>query len=264
MSRDRQWLAGFEANAFFLGLELVLLLVAVPLWLRALERGRWKGMRRRLTDAAFAAHLASTEAADAVARQLFRDTGAAPLDRLGKVRAAIEAQRAAAARLGQVASVSSGAVDARLAEVLTGTLDFCARTEAMLAGLVRLYLKEATVRRASNVVHGEDFLGFEDRRIVSLAYVEELERLGTDFAAAAAENRALLDRAMRRRDRSGLSGERAAAEQAVDAFRADLAGFAAQLQPADPDSTEYRSRDAGERTPRTLDQLIARFDRAPG
>ncbi len=258
LTRDRVWLAAFEAGGFF----FVLLLMVLPLWLRLFERGR--GMRRRLAGAAFAAHAACAANVDAVARQLFRDTEAPPLARLSVMRGVLERQRADTLRLQQGASVFSAAVDARLGEVLTDALALCERTGAMLAELVRLYLKEATVRLASNVVHGEDFLGFEHRRIVSLHYLAELEVLADGYAAAAAGNLRQVGELLGRGGRRRLAEARGTATQQIEDFRADVAHFCGQLQPADPESTEYRNRDAGERTSRTLDGLIARFDRAPG
>lgn len=220
-------------------------------------------MRRRLIDAAFQAHADSIANADRVARQLFRDLGAAPLHRVTHLRQAIDRQHADSRALSQAIAVFASAMDLRTGDVLTSAVAFCDRTSVALARLTQLYLGEATIRLASNVTHGEDFLGFEYRRIVSLPYLAELEELAASHAEAAADNLRQIERALGRRKRRFAEARQQAA-QSVNDFCQSVRHFAAQLQPADPDSTEYRGRDTGARGSRSLDQLIARFDRAPG
>lgn len=262
LTRDPEWLGGFEANAFFFLLDLLLVAVALPFWLGWLERRRWRSMRRKLVRAAFAAHKACSENAVALSRQFFRENSGAPLERLSRVRKAIEKQRADGQRFYQKTNVFSAAIDASHADLLTSTIDYCDLANLALSQLTRLYLKEATVRVAPNVVHGEDLLGYPRGQVVSLRHVADLESLAAAFAEKAEENRALLAKAMGRRERRAQAAEFDRAAQNVEALRADIGRFCAGLQPLDPDCATYRSRAQNDRGPRTLDALIARFDRS--
>jgi hypothetical protein len=212
-----------------------------------------------LLIAAAAAHCRCAEAAAALADSLLYQSST-PLQRLTRVRTGLDQLRSETTRFRHLSTMFAAGLRGRSADVPIDTLDFCDRSEVALRTLVRLYLKEARVRLAPAVVHGEDFIGFEPAQLVALADVAQLDALASDLALASVANAAKLARAMPRRLRQERSTDFAVAESAAESFRAAVKGFAATLQPADPESVEYRSR-PGERGTRTLDGMIARFDR---
>jgi hypothetical protein len=254
------WLgSGAGMLTAFLVAQLVLVLVALPLWLRFLERRRWAGMRRALVREAWAAHEAATEGAAALSWYLMGE--GPPLSRLQQVRRALAAQGAARERFVALMAVHSGAMSAPLAAVATGTIGFADDATEALGGLTRLYLKEARVLVAGNVVHGEDVLGFEPGQIVALDYVAELEALAAGFVAAEAADRARLGKAMGRRDGRERADAMAEAAGHAEVLAGQVKRLVSGLHAADPESPSYRTRKQGERSPRSLEGLIARFDR---
>lgn len=261
MTRDPAWWAAFRAGAFFFALGLVLVLALLPWWLARVEHARWRPMRRMLAPAALRAHRDCGENVVALCRQFFRENEAAPLERLIRARQAIEQQAADGARFGRTVSVYAPAVDARHAALLADTAALAELAERTLAGLARLYLGQATVRVGANVVHGDDALGYAPAQLVSLSYVAEMEALAEGFAQASAEHRGRLEKALGRRDRKAarMELERTGAEVAM--LAADVRRFCAKLQPADAGDPTYKTRTQGERVSRSLDALIARFDR---
>jgi hypothetical protein len=257
MTRDPAWLAAFEVGAFFFvaGLACVLVL------LRWRDRARWRPMRRMLALAALQAHRDCGENVLALSREFFRENEGAPLERLIRARRAIERQAADAARFGRVVTIYAPAVDARRAVLLADTAALVGLAEETLAGLSRLYLGQATVRVGANVVHGDDALGYAPAQLVSLGYVAEMEALADGFADAAAGHRGRVEKALGRRGRKAAREdlERIGADVAM--LGADVRRFCAKLQPSDAGCVAYKTRPQGERVARTLDGLIARFDR---
>lgn len=261
MTRDPAWWVAFQAGAFFFASGLVLVLALLPWWLARVERARWRPMRRMLALAALQAHRDCGENVLALSREFFRENQGAPLERLVRARAAIERQSADGARFGRIVSVYAPAVDARHAALLADTAGLNELAERTLSGLARLYLGQATIRVGSNVVHGDDALGYAPAQLVSLSYVAEMEALADGFAEAAAGHRgrieAVLGRRARRAAREEL--ERIGADMAM--LGADVRRFCQRLQPADAGDPTYKTRNHGERGSRSLDALIARFDR---
>lgn len=262
MTRDRVWLAAFAAAGFFFAWGVLLVLAVLPWWLRRIEAARWRPMRRRLVAAVLAAHRDCADNVVALSRQLFRENAGAPLERLVRARCALERQRADGERFARTLTIYAPAVDARHADLLAATSALVGSAERTLAGLARLYLKEATVRVAPNVVHGDDYLGYAPGQPVALGHVRELEALADGFVAAAVEHRALIERALGRRERKAHGEELGRIGEDVAMLGADVRRFCARLQPVDADCTTHKSRGAGDRVTRTLDALIARFDRA--
>lgn len=261
MTRDPIWWAAFQAGAFFFASGLVLVLALLPWWLAQVERARWRPMRIMLAQAALQAHRDCGENVLALSREFFRENEGAPLERLIRARAAIEQQAADGTRFGRTVSVYAPAVDARHAALLADTAALAELAERTLAGLARLYLGQAIVRVGANAVHGDDALGYGPAQLVSLSYVTEMEALADGFAEAAAGHRgrleAVLGRKARRAAREDL--ERIGADVAM--LGADVRRFCAKLHPADAGDVTYKSRARGERGHRSLDALIARFDR---
>lgn len=261
MTRDPAWWAAFHAGAFFFGVGLVLVLALLPWWLARVEQARWRPMRRMLALAALQAHRDCGENVVALSHQFFRENEAPPLERLIRARRAIEAQQASGARFGRVVAVYAPAVDARHAALLADTAALVERAERTLAGLSRLYLGQATVRVGANAVHGDDALGYASAQLVSLSYVAEMEALADGFVEVAGDHRGRLERALGRRARKALRGELDRIGEAVATLGADVRRFCAGLQPADASDVAYKVRVRGERSARSLDALIARFDR---
>ncbi|NYT39409.1 hypothetical protein HZY97_01445 [Sphingomonas sp. R-74633] len=253
MTRDPAWLAALDAGALFFGLALALLLG----W----ERARWRPMRRLLALAALQAHRDCGENVLALSREFFRENGAAPLERLIRARRAIEQQAADGARFGRMVSVYAPAVDARHAALLADTAGLVGQAEHTLAGLARLYLGQASVRVGSNAMHGDDALGYAPAQLVSLGYVAEMEALADGFAEASAAHRGRVEAALGRRARRAARADLERVDADVAMLGADVRRFCAKLQPADADCVGYKTRPHGERVSRTLDALIARFDR---
>ncbi|MEP9357427.1 hypothetical protein [Sphingomonas sp. KR3-1] len=261
MTRDPAWWAAFQVGALFFALGLVCVLALLPWWLARVERARWQPMRRMLALAALQAHRDCGENVVALSREFFRENGAAPLERLIRARRAIELQAAGAARFARLVTVYAPAGDKRHAALLADTAALVGLAEDTLAGLARLYLAQATVRVGANAVHGDDALGYAPAHPVSLGFVAEMTALADGFAEAAGAHRgrveAVLGRRARKRARADL--ERIGADVAM--LGADVRRFCARLQPVDADCTTYKMRERGERVARTLDGLIARFDR---
>jgi hypothetical protein len=261
LTRDRAWLAAFEAGAFFFALGLVLVLVLLPWWMGQVERRRWRPMRQLLVLAALQAHRDCGANVVALSREFFRENMGAPLERLVRVRRAIEQQQADSARLSRVMAIYAPAVDSRHAELLATTAALAELAERTLDGLARLYLGQASVRVGANAVHGDDQLGYAPAQLVSLGYVREMERLADAFADAAAEHHAMVERALGRRGRKSVAEELQRIGADVAMLGADVRRFCARLQPVDADCPTYKTRGEGDRVARTLDGLIARFDR---
>ncbi|MDF7774370.1 hypothetical protein P1X14_03855 [Sphingomonas sp. AOB5] len=252
-------LAALDANGLFLAVQLALILIAVPLWLRWLERRRWRGARRQLVQEALALHLAGPDHAGTVAEQLL-DSQAPPLARLSHVREAIACQRAAIGRFDRMGTLHAAAMDARLIGLSVGASADAARCLDAMQGLARLYLKEVQVEVAPNVMHGADWLGFDAGQIVSIDDRARIEALA-GLAALTAEGRKRIEKALGRRGRAEAAERLDLADEQSRWFDAQVTGFAAGLVPMDPESTSYRDRKGRERTVRTLEGLIARFDR---
>jgi hypothetical protein len=261
MTRDPAWWAAFQAGAFFFALGLVLILVLLPWWLAQVERARWRPMRRMLAQAALQAHRDCGENVVALSRQFFRENEGAPLDRLIRARRAIERQEADGARFGRVVAVYAPAVDAPHAALLADTAALTELAGQTLSGLARLYLGQATVRVGANAVHGDDSLGYAPAQLVSLGYVAEMEALADEFADAAGEHRVRVENALGRRARKAARADLERVGEDVAMLGADVRRFCAKLQPADAGDPLYKSRGQGERGSRSLDALIARFDR---
>ena len=261
MTRDPAWLAAFQTGAFFFVLGLVLVLALLPWWLGRVEQARWRPMRRMLALAALQAHRDCGENLVALSREFFRENAAAPLERLIRARRAIEQQQADGARFGRTVSIYAPAVDVRHAALLADSVALVELAERTLLGLTRLYLKEATVRVGANVVHGDDHLGYAPAQLVSLGYVREMEALADGFADAAAAHRERIEAALGRRARREAREDLDRIGADVAMLGADVRRFCGRLQPMDADDTSYKSRERGERVTRTLDALIARFDR---
>jgi hypothetical protein len=261
MTRDPAWLAAFQAGAFFFALGLACVLVLLPWWLAGVERARWRPMRRMLAMAALQAHRDCGENVVALSRQFFRENAGAPLERLIRARRAIEQQQADGARFGRAVSIYAPAVDARHAALLADTAALAELAERTLTGLTRLYLKEARVRVGANVVHGDDHLDYAPAQLVSLGYVREMEALADGFAHAAAAHRERIEAALGRRARRAAQADLDRIDADVAMLGADVRRFCSRLQPMDADDTSYKTRERGERVTRTLDALIARFDR---
>lgn len=239
---------------------LCVLVLTVPLGLWLAERGRWGVVRGMLADAALRAHLSVARAARIVDRQLFDAGEAPPLTRLRAMQAALAEVRGAGTAFRDRATLAAAAADARTLRLLWGAAEWSRTAEEALAELVRLYLGEAEIERASNVVHGADRLGYADRQLVAPEYLAALEAIAAAIEAGAPADRLRIERALSRR-------RRRAQRAALDEAAADTAGlvaairsFAMSLQPIDPDSPAYRTRATGG-GPRSLDALIARFDR---
>ncbi|WP_307118558.1 hypothetical protein [Sphingomonas kyeonggiensis] len=261
MTRDPAWWAAFQAGAFFFALGLALIVVLLPWWLAQVERARWRPMRHMLAQAALQAHRDCGENVVALSRQFFRENEGAPLERLIRARRAIERQAADGARFGRVVSVYAPAVDAPHAALLADTAALAELAERTLAALTRLYLGQATVRVGANAVHGDDALGYAPAQLVSLSYVAEMEALADGFADAAAGHRGRIEGALGRKARKAARAELDRVGEDVAMLGADVRRFCARLQPADADDTTYKRRELGERGSRSLDALIARFDR---
>ncbi len=261
MTRDPAWLAAFQAGAFFFVLGLVLVLVLLPWWLARVERARWRPLRRMLALAALQAHRDCGENVVALSRQFFRENAGAPLDRLIRARRAIERQQSDGARFARMVSVYAPAVDARHAALLADTAALAELAEHTLAGLTRLYLGQATVRVGANAVHGDDQLGYASAQLVSLSYIAEMEALADGFADAAAEHRGRMEGALGRKARKAARADLDRIGADVAMLGADVRRFCGRLQAADAGDSTYKTRERGERGARTLDGLIARFDR---
>ncbi|WP_342251402.1 hypothetical protein [Sphingomonas sp. OTU376] len=261
MTRDPAWWAAFQTGAFFFALGLVLVLALLPWWLARVERARWRPMRQMLALAALQAHRDCGENVLALSREFFRENGAAPLDRLVRARAAIERQAADGARFGRVMAVYAPAVDARHAALLADTAALAELAGRTLAGLTRLYLGQATVRVGANAVHGDDALGYAPAQLVSLSYVGEMEALADGFAEKAAGHRLGLEKVLGRRARKAARAELERIDADVAMLGADVRRFCGKLQPVDAGDVTYKTRAQGERVHRSLDALIARFDR---
>lgn len=256
------WLAGAPVMLVALiAAQVALLVIAVPLWSWIVDRWRWAGLRRLLLDAALEAHAETAQAAVALSRELFRENQASPLERLTRVRRAIARQAEVAGGLRRKCAVLGHAVDARTAPAILATTQFCDAAASVMREVTALYLREAVVRVGSNVAYGDDQLGFLPGQVVSFRYLEDLQRLSDSFASETAANRSVL----RRLGRSMRSGTRkaklAAAADHAETLAIDIQRFSQRLQLADPDSPDYRNRPRGEMATRTLDGLIARFDR---
>lgn len=261
MTRDPAWWAAFQVGAFFFVVGLALVLVLLPWWLARVEALRWRPMRRMLVLAALQAHRDCGANVLALSREFFREHEGAPLDRLIRARAAIERQAADGARFGRVVAVYAPAVDARHAVLLAETAGLVEQAGDTLAGLTRLYLGQAIVRVGASAVHGDDALGYAPAQLVSLGYVGEIEALADGFAEAAGEHRARVDKLLGRRARKAARADLARMDEDIVMFGADVRRFCAKLQPADAGDVTYKTRPQGERVARTLDALIARFDR---
>lgn len=262
MTRDPAWWAAFQLDAFFFASGLVLVLALLPWWLARVERARWRPMRRMLALAALQAHRDCGENVLALSREFFREQEGAPLDRLLRARAAIERQAADEARFGRVVSIHAPAVDARHAALLADTAALTALAGHTLAGLSRLYLGQAIVRVGANAVHGDDALGYAPAQLVSPGYVAEMAALATGFAEAVAAHRGRIEAVLGHRARKAAREalERIGADVAM--LGADVRRFCDRLQPVDAGDTTYKTRLRGERGSRSLDALIARFDRS--
>lgn len=256
------WLAGAPALVIaFMAAQIALLIVAVPLWSWIVDRWRWAGLRRLLLDAALDAHFGTAQAAVELSRELFRENQASPLERLTRVRRAIARQAGAAGQLRHKCAILGHAVDARTAPAILATTRFCDVAASTMREVTALYLREAVVRVGSNVAYGDDQLGFRPGQVVSFRYLEDLQRLSDAFATEAEANRGVL-RGRGRRMRSGTRGAKlAAAAEHAATLAVDIQRFGQRLHLADPDSPDYRNRPRGEMATRTLDGLIARFDR---
>jgi len=261
MTRDPAWLAAFQVGAFFFAMGVALVLALLPWWLARVERARWRPMRRMLAQAALQAHRDCGANVVALSRQFFRENEGAPLERLIRARRAIEAQQAGGARFGRVVAVYAPAVDARHAALLADTAALVELAERTLTVLARLYLGQATVRVGANAVHGDDALGYAPGQLVSLSYVAEMEALADGFVEVAGEYRGRLEQALGRRARKALRGELDRIGEDVAMLGADVRRFCSRLQPADAGDVAYKMRARGERGARSLDALIARFDR---
>lgn len=262
MTRDPAWWAAFEAGALFFALGLLCVVLLLPWWLARVERARWRPMRRMLALVALQAHRDCGENVLALSREFFREHEGAPLDRLIRARRAIERHAADGVRFGQVVAVYAPAVDARHAALLADTAALIGLAEATLSGLTRLYLGQAIVRVGASAVHGDDALGYMPAQLVSLGYVAEMEALADGFAEAAGEHRGRLEKALGRRARKAAAGDLARIGDDAAMLGADVRRFCAKLQPADAGDVTYKMRERGERVARTLDGLIARFDRS--
>jgi hypothetical protein len=256
------WIVGAPGIvAAFLAAQLALILLVAPLWIWIVDRWRWSRLRAALIDAALDAHAASAFAAVQVSRELFRENGASPLERLSRVRRAIDVQAEAAGRFQRKCAMLGHAVNAAAASPMLATADFCDATATAMRDVVALYLREAVVRVGSNVAYGDDQLGFAPGQVVSMRYLDELARIADAFSERARDNRVALH-AMGRRVRRGARRERLdSATEHAETLAADIRRFGQRLHPADPDSPEYRGRWRGEMAARTLDGLIARFNR---
>lgn len=245
----------------FMAAQIGLLIIAVPLWSWIVDRWRWAGLRTLLLDAAIEVHAETAQAAVALSRELFRENHASPLERLTRVRRAIARQAEVAGQLRHTCAILGHAVDARTAPAILATTQFCDAAASAMREVTALYLREAVVRVGSNVAYGDDQLGFQPGQVVSFRYLEDLQRLSDSFVTAADTNRGVLHR-LGRRMRSGTRGARlAAAAEHAETLATDVQRFGQRLQLADPDSPDYRNRPRGEMAARTLDGLIARFDR---
>lgn len=256
------WSAGAPAIIIMIAAaQIALLIIAAPLWILIVDRWRWAGLRMVLLDAALDAHSGSALAAVELSRELFRENQASPLERLVRVRRAIVRQAEAAGAFQRKCAILGHAVDARSASSILVTAAFCDAVAMAMREVTSLYLREATVRVGSNVAYGDDQLEFRSGQLVSFRYLEDLERLADAVAGEAATNRSAL-RGLGRRMRRGVRGARLdAAAGYAETLAADIRRFGQRLQRADPDSPDYRSRPRGEMAARTLDGLIARFDR---
>ena len=152
-------------------------------------------------------------------------------------------------------------MDARHAALLADTAALAELAEHTLAGLTRLYLGQATVRVGANAVHGDDQLGYASAQLVSLSYIAEMEALADGFADAAAEHRARMEGALGRKARKAARADLDRIGADVAMLGADVRRFCGRLQAADAGDSTYKTRERGERGARTLDGLIARFDR---
>jgi hypothetical protein len=113
----------------------------------------------------------------------------------------------------------------------------------------------------ANAVHGDDALGYAPAQLVSLGYVAEMEALADGFAEAVAEHRGRIERVLRRSARKAVREDLDRIGADVAMLGADVRRFCGRLQPIDAGDTTYKTREQGERGTRTLDALIARFDR---
>lgn len=256
------WFAGAPAVVIALvATQIALLVIAVPLWSWIVDRWRWAGLRTLLLDAALKAHVETAQAAVALSRELFRENHASPLERLTRVRRAIARQAEVAGQLRHSCAILGHAVDARTAPAILATTQFCAAAALTMREVTALYLREAVVRVGSNVAYGDDQLGFHAGQVVAFRYLEDLQRLSESYASAAEANRGALHR-LGRRMRSGQRGAQlTTAAEHSQTLAADVRRFGQRLHLTDPDSPDYRNRPRGEMTARTLDGLIARFDR---
>ncbi len=256
------WLAGAPVMLVaFIAAQIALLVIAVPLWSWIVDRWRWAGLRRLLLDAALEAHAGSAHAAVELSRELFRENHASPLERLTRVRRAIVRQAEVAGQLRHKCAILGHAVDARTAPAILATTRFCDVAAATMREVTALYLREAVVRVGSNVAYGDDQLGFRSGQVVSLRYLEDLGRLADAFAAEADANRKALRRVGRGMRRGARGAKLQAAADQAETLAGDIQRFGERLHLADPDSPDYRNRPRGEMAVRTLDGLIARFDR---
>ncbi|OYX49888.1 MAG: hypothetical protein B7Y97_08220 [Sphingomonas sp. 32-66-10] len=256
------WLAGAPAVVIaFMAAQLALLVIAVPLWSWIVDRWRWAGLRRLLLDAALEAHGETAQAAVALSRELFRENQASPLERLTRVRRSIAHQAEVGGQLRGKCAILGHAVDARTAPAILATTQFCDAAASTMREVTALYLREAVVRVGSNVAYGDDQLGFRPGQVVSSRYLEDLQRLSDSFSVAAEANRATFRRLGRRMRRGAHGAKLAAAAEHADTLAIDIQRFGQRLHRADPDSPDYRNRPRGEMAARTLDGLIARFDR---
>jgi hypothetical protein len=256
------WLAGVPVMLVaFLAAQVALLVIAVPLWSWIVDRWRWAGLRRLLLDAALEAHAGSAHAAVELSRELFRENQASPLERLTRVRRAISRQAEVAGGLRRKCAVLGHAVDARTAPAILATTEFCDATASVMREVTALYLREAMVRVGSNVAYGDDQLEFRPGQVVSFRYLEDLGRLADAFAVEADANRSALRHLGRQMRRGARGAKMQAAADHAETLATDIQRFGQRLQLADPDSPDYRSRPRGEMAVRTLDGLIARFDR---
>lgn len=256
LTSDPEWWSGFKANGFFFGLDILLLTIALPLWLRWLDQRHWRAMRQQLIDSALNADKMCRQRTSTVTRELLRPKGAiTPLERLQHVSAAIEHQRADAENFYQKCSIYSTAVDGSIADMLTGTIAFCDTTRQVLPVLTRLYLREAKIGTAT--------LGFDKKQPVSRTFLTQIGQLADDFENSGIHSCYLIERALIKRGLKKRIPELDLATRPA----AELAGFirtfaAEYLQDYDPHSTQYRASRAGDHMPRDLDSMIAHFDRA--
>ena len=257
-----RWVAGAPAMAAMLiGIQAALLVVAAPLWIGVIDRLRWSGLRGHLIASALDAHVASARSALALSRALFRENHASPLERRDRVRRAIAHQAEAGARLERQCAVLGHAVDARTAPAVLAAIALSDAAATVLRDVTTLYLREATVRVGSNVAYGDDQLGFRAGQVVSARYLDELLRLADRLVAEVATSRAALCRSARRMRRGPARAQLDAADEDASALARDIAQFGGKLHAIDPESPEHRSRWRGDMTTRTLDGLIARFNR---